>query len=212
MRYPLHHLASARTALAAMVAVATVAATGCTSTGPIASSGPADAGVRQAHYTVRGQSQTPHQEGTRHALGNTVNPQLAFGRTAKSPHDHLLHTPIGTAINDHLHNTQVGYYDASTPICGGVGAAGDDMCPTCPGAYGGHFGGSHLGGGHFGGGMYAGGCPDGRCGGCAQCVRNVHTYRVQQPKNLSYPQPNAVGGAVVYPYYTHKGPSDFFRD
>lgn len=37
------------------------------------------------------------------------------------------------------------------------------------------------------------------------------TYAYMRPKNLLYPPPEVPGGAVVYPYYTHKGPSDFFR-
>ena len=36
-----------------------------------------------------------------------------------------------------------------------------------------------------------------------------YAYRV--PNDLVYPPAGGVGGAVVYPYYTHKGPSDFFR-
>ncbi len=41
-------------------------------------------------------------------------------------------------------------------------------------------------------------------------VYNYHTYTYQEPRGLSYPAPNQPGGAVTYPYYTHKGPSDFF--
>lgn len=37
------------------------------------------------------------------------------------------------------------------------------------------------------------------------------TYAYHRPKNLVYPPPQVPGGAVVYPYYTLKGPSDFFR-
>jgi hypothetical protein len=37
------------------------------------------------------------------------------------------------------------------------------------------------------------------------------TYAYMRPKNLQYPPPEVPGGAVAYPYYTHKGPSDFFR-
>lgn len=41
--------------------------------------------------------------------------------------------------------------------------------------------------------------------------RHNYTYSYKRPSHLVYPQQNAVGGAVVYPYYTHKGPSDFFQ-
>ena len=37
-----------------------------------------------------------------------------------------------------------------------------------------------------------------------------HTYDYRQPSNLTYPPQNQPAGTVVYPYYTHKGPSDFF--
>jgi hypothetical protein len=58
------------------------------------------------------------------------------------------------------------------------------------------------------------------CGGCPFCgadyihcqPHHFHSFSYHVPRNLSWPSPNAIGGAVVYPYYTHKGPSDFFRD
>ncbi len=37
-----------------------------------------------------------------------------------------------------------------------------------------------------------------------------HTFDYRQPKNLTYPPQNQPAGVVVYPYYTCKGPSDFF--
>ena len=37
------------------------------------------------------------------------------------------------------------------------------------------------------------------------------TYSYHRPKNLKYPSPQVPAGAVVWPYYTLKGPSDFFR-
>lgn len=39
---------------------------------------------------------------------------------------------------------------------------------------------------------------------------HYHTYRYKQPCDLVYPAPNQPAGVVTYPYYTHKGPSDFF--
>ena len=41
-------------------------------------------------------------------------------------------------------------------------------------------------------------------------IYHYHTYSYREPDNLSYPCPNQPGGVVTYPYYTHKGPSDFF--
>ncbi len=37
-----------------------------------------------------------------------------------------------------------------------------------------------------------------------------HNYRVYRPRGLVYPQQNAPGAVVQYPYYIHKGPDDFF--
>lgn len=58
-------------------------------------------------------------------------------------------------------------------------------------------------------------CPDCRRGncqrrGCRLRIHHHHTYDVKRIQNSVYPQQGQPGGAVVYPYYTHKGPSDFF--
>ena len=64
-------------------------------------------------------------------------------------------------------------------------------------------------------------CESGHChpngAQCPTCApknfwvpKHHHTYDYKQPKNLSYPAQNQPAGVVVYPYYTCKGPSDFF--
>ena len=70
---------------------------------------------------------------------------------------------------------------------------------------------------------FGGACPHGVRGGCRSCgnggapdwyPKHHRTFSYSVPNDLSYPAQSgagAVGGAVVYPYYTHKGPSDFFR-
>jgi hypothetical protein len=94
-------------------------------------------------------------------------------------------------------------------------------------------GGGYVGGGCPGGcpqgGMCPGGacppggygcpggmCPGGMCGGCGNgeiaCQpHHGRSFSYKVPDDLSYPPAGVPGGAVVYPYYTHKGPSDFFR-
>ncbi len=60
---------------------------------------------------------------------------------------------------------------------------------------------------------YGGSCPPygGQCSnGCFQGIHHNHSYQIRRPNDLSYPQPNMPGGVTVYPYYTHKGPDDFF--
>jgi hypothetical protein len=37
-----------------------------------------------------------------------------------------------------------------------------------------------------------------------------HWYTYHEPRNLLYPPDNAPAAVVVYPYYTVKGPDDFF--
>lgn len=70
-------------------------------------------------------------------------------------------------------------------------------------------------------GAHAMSCPTGHCHPAwarypADCPENYHwpqhhhTYEYRQPKNLVYPPHNQPAGVVVYPYYTCKGPSDFF--
>ncbi len=66
------------------------------------------------------------------------------------------------------------------------------------------------------GGCPTGTCQSGNCGPGGSCMnlpfhpvhRNYMNYQV--PTNLSYPEPNTPAAVVQYPYYTLKGPSDFF--
>jgi hypothetical protein len=63
-------------------------------------------------------------------------------------------------------------------------------------------------------------CRNGACQSCgpgrAGCMnlpfhpvhRNFHTYDV--PQGLTYPQQNTPAAAYQYPYYTTRGPTDFF--
>ena len=202
-----------RTAACVCGLLATLAATGCTTGGvsgvarvqqPGVRHAAADAADLEGRVVIRAQSVTENAEGPLHPLGAGVHSQN-LGPTVNPLHrDHLPHTDFGTAVYNKMHNTRVAYFDNSTPVCNGTPGVYDPMCPTCPGG---------MGAGHFGG-QLGGACPTGRCGhGCGgACIRNYHSYRVEQPKNLVYPNAGAVGGAVVYPYYTHKGPSDFFRD
>lgn len=64
-------------------------------------------------------------------------------------------------------------------------------------------------------------CPPNHChpngAKCPQCApdnfwvpKHHHTYDYKQPSGLVYPQQNQPAGVVNYPYYTCKGPSDFF--
>ena len=65
------------------------------------------------------------------------------------------------------------------------------------------------------GGYGSDGCP---CGGsgCSSCKGLPHHYNTYRYKgydnNYVYPSPQVPAGLTVYPYYTHKGPSDFFME
>lgn len=104
---------------------------------------------------------------------------------------------------------------------GGPGACyGGGGCPGGPGAcYGGAWGaGAGQGGACYAGPGYGRNCRSGACRGrgCKSCMnlpfhpvhRNYVDYKM--PKNLSYPHANTPAAIVQYPYYTLRGPTDFF--
>jgi len=41
---------------------------------------------------------------------------------------------------------------------------------------------------------------------------HYHTFDYRAPKNLVYPPANMPGAVVQYPYYTLRGPTDFFQE
>ena len=88
-------------------------------------------------------------------------------------------------------------------------------CPDC-GPMGGHM----IGGGCGPGGCGPHGCT-GHCGGCCGNLpchpvhRNFYTYDVPRDghfggRELLYPPQNQQPAVVQYPYYTLRGPTDFF--
>jgi len=82
-------------------------------------------------------------------------------------------------------------------------------CPTCPPGQGGYYG------------QYGEACPDCQQDDCnCNCdgmlcrmpwhPTHHHMFSYEQPKNLSYPT-SQMGSLTRYPYYTFKGPDDFFH-
>ncbi len=53
------------------------------------------------------------------------------------------------------------------------------------------------------------GCPDGNCQ--QERGRWDHQWSYVPPQGLSYPPANQPASVVQYPYYTLKGPDDFFK-
>jgi len=130
-----------------------------------------------------------------------------YGETSKLRGPY--HTPIRSAAEElqdihHEHHNTSTYYFSPNATPGAVTPQSGTSCPpsgpNCPPSY---YGDPN--------------CPPGGYGQCqnGQChsafYRDRFSYSYQVPNDLVYPPAGGVGGAVVYPYYTHKGPSDFFR-
>ena len=143
----------------------------------------------------------------------TVRAQSPDGEIQQTAHYNQPVKAAADAMADCYHEhhaTSVTYYG---PNHHGHGA----YCPPGYGGHQGHFG-HHGGFGHHGqNACPSGHCPSGHCPGqyggneLNWYPHHGFSYSYEVPNDLRYPQANAVGGAVVYPYYTHKGPSDFFR-
>lgn len=90
-----------------------------------------------------------------------------------------------------------GYYTDRdrTYTAGGAGSG----CPAC----------------EYGRGCPQEGCPHcghghGGHGGPGGCPQHYQTYRYNWPQNMVYPPSEVPAGMVQYPYYTLRGPTDFF--
>lgn len=116
-----------------------------------------------------------------------------------------------------------GTYRGQSPMGAGPYGPGHQGCPTC--AVGGGAGcgnGSCSTGGCGNGGYGNGGCGNGGYGDPYAGYSNGpggpndwypthrHHFHYTPPKNLVYPAQNQPTAMVQYPYYTVKGPSDFF--
>ena len=110
------------------------------------------------------------------------------------------------------------------PMAGGMMAGGagcpNGMCGPMAGGAGcqnGMCGPMAAGGGMYGPRVGGAGCRNGMCGGNPYSHFNLPFHPVhrnyvnyQVPRNLQYPNPNQPNALVQYPYYTLRGPTDFF--
>lgn len=64
----------------------------------------------------------------------------------------------------------------------------------------------------FGRACPAGGCKHCGCGYRCGMPQHYQTYQFNWPQNMVYPQQGAPLGMVQYPYYTLRGPTDFFMN
>jgi hypothetical protein len=165
------------------------------------------------------------------SIGTVARGQSPEGDVVPAGHVHKHHEPVKAAASgladryhEH-HNTSTTFYHQKWSP-GGPGG-----CPSCPGGHAGHHhghGGHGWHGGHlhhsqvrsdYGGLRHFPGMQLLHHQGPYETPLDWHprhgfSYSYKQPNDLVYPPPGPAGGAggvVVYPYYTHKGPSDFFR-
>ena len=149
--------------------------------------------------------------------GCTSAPMVARGQnpggdSGVTPTSYGTQPHLNEAMADHVHGTNISHYNvpmqglwvsaseatcppsADCPHCKGSPPNGQ-ACPICQVEGDGHH--HHLFNGP----------------GLMEDYPEHHfTYAYMRPKNLQYPPPQVPGGIVVYPYYTLKGPSDFFRE
>lgn len=153
------------------------------------------------------------------SMGTVARGQSPEGDVVPAGHIHKHREPVKAAASglaDHYH----GHHNTSTTFYHQKSSPGG--CPGCPGAHGGH----HCPGGHhpgvrsdYGGLRYHPALHMLHPQGPYETPMDWHprhgfSYSYKQPNDLVYPPPGPAGGAggvIVYPYYTHKGPSDFFR-
>lgn len=166
-------------------------------------------GCQSAAMTARGQS--PHTD-----MAVPPPAPLAQGlhdsieAIHQEPHMQTLHQGVRELRQnylDHHAQTTTFYYDvqragpgATAGYCPPAAPCPGGACPSgyCP---------------------VHGPCPSGMCFGCSGWGNGLDwypkhhaSYSYNRPSDLVYPPAHVPGGAVVYPYYTVKGPSDFFRD
>ncbi|MEW4527581.1 MAG: hypothetical protein ACF8PG_16455 [Maioricimonas sp. JB045] len=152
-------------------------------------------GCGTAPQVVRGQSPAPIADPAVTPASHAAHHQAP----AVSPSSYNHYGWPHQAAANHLYQQQVSFHSTS----GYPGYSGAP-CPTgnCPPAgYPGAYG---------AGAQCPQGCPPHGCHH-KPCPTHYHSYSYSRPRDLVYPPPSVPGGAVVYPYYTHKGPSDFFR-
>lgn len=199
----------ARTFAAAMVGVLLMAS-GCTSMNPVVrSQSPTDGqtgGIQQTGFNRLSNKNQVGTFGSRLPLPNHTRalPHPVYDATLGQigTNQKTFHAYDGAAghVGVHGGGVQGAGFNGSCPSCRQNGQGFNAACPSCR---------------QGGGGVHGSSCRDGRCGrfGCKHpiCIRDARSFSYKQPADLRYPMQNQLGGSVVYPYYTHKGPSDFFR-
>ncbi|MBI1345716.1 hypothetical protein GC163_05445 [bacterium] len=143
---------------------------------------------------IRGQSPTPT---TPTAPVETMGPLIGsgpgYGEFAKSKHKDYKTFPQfhdnNFGYEGGYYAGPEGYYTSHGHKAYTYGGAGSGGCPHC---------------------QYGNACPPSGCKHCQSHPKHYTTYEFKWPENLVYPQYGAPAGMVQYPYYTFRGPTDFF--
>ena len=171
-------------------------------------------GCSMTNPTVRGQTpdNCPPVAGMAPGIGmdagNTgpiVGTAPGYGEFKRAPYlgRHGKHDfKVYSQFRDNNLGFEGGYYARPEPYIGEnnipytVNNANNGGCPEC----------------QFGQACPAGGCR--RCGCGYRCGMPQHyqTYQYDWPSNMVYPQQGVPSGMVQYPYYTLRGPTDFFMN
>ena len=160
----------------------------------------ASVGCAQSGQTVRGQSPTPVEVVTPAPVEWTYGPIIGsapgYGEHKKHPKKH----DFKTYPYLHGHNFGYdggyyagpeGYYTTHKAKAYTVGGAAGG-CPHC----------------QYGSACPPDGCP--HCGCDHGCPKHHQSYQYKWPDNLVYPQGPVPAAMVQWPYYTLRGPTDFF--
>jgi len=166
-------------------------------------------GCGQSRTQIRGQSPTTTTVTTEtmvEADGPIIGSAPGYAEQTKRPlgkHSHK-DFKVYEGFRDNNFGYEGGYYAGPegyytdhdrTYTVGGHGSHGG--CPACE---------------------YGKSCPNGSCEHCGckgHCgpggfPKHYQTYRFDWPQNQVYPPPVMPAGMVQYPYYTLRGPTDFF--
>jgi hypothetical protein len=171
-----------------------------------------------ANRSIRGQSPEGEATPAGYLMYQPVKGTLNdMGQAAKYAHGYK--QPMQAAMSEardayqEHHNTETTYFSQN------IYAGGNCPAPNCPPGGGAAYGGAPCPPPGYSQ------CPTGFCprpdpphagNDLNWYPTHGYSYSYQRPNDLVYPQPvgnsgAGLGGAVVYPYYTHRGPSDFFR-
>jgi hypothetical protein len=166
------------------------------------------AGVSSAqtgYAVVRGQSPAPEATRTPEAARAPEAADAPWGPIIGSAPGYAEHKKHGkkdfktyTGFRDHHFGFEGGYYSGpegyytdrwnKAYTYGGASAMGG--CPYC---------------------QHGAACPPNGCPHCGTgCPKHHMTYQYKWPQNLVYPPQVMPAGVIQWPYYTLRGPTDFF--